>query len=102
LLVSRWPLAQLWRIHQPDYAGEMTVDFAAGPERVLVHRPAFRVCVTALPAAEYAFLAAAHEGLRFDEALARATAVDPEFVLETPLTRWVADRIVVDLVLASE
>lgn len=102
LLESRWPLAQLWQVHQPDYAGAMTVIFDAAPERVLVYRPVFRVCVTALDAAEYAFLAAAQAGLRLVEAFARATAADPDFVLDSRLTRWVADRIVIDLAVMPE
>ena len=96
LLESRWPLAQLWRIHQPGYAGAMAVAFDTGPERVLVYRPEFRVCVLALDPAEHAFLAAAHDGLRLDEAFARAATAEPDFVLDTCLTRWVADRIIID------
>src|SRR5687767_8407646 len=48
LLASDWPLARIWVVHQDDYAGEVAVDLRSGPNRILVHRPRWRVQVRAL------------------------------------------------------
>lgn len=97
LLESRWPLARLWEVHQEGYAGERSVDFDAGPERVLVHRPEFRVAVDAISAGAYRFLEGALAGRPLGELLQAALAEEPGFDLGTALREWVATGIVVDL-----
>jgi hypothetical protein len=53
LLESRWPVARIWEVHQDGYAGEISVDLESGPERILVHRPHFRVQVAPVSAGAY-------------------------------------------------
>jgi hypothetical protein len=100
LVESNWPLPRLWDVHQPGYAGAFDVDFDAGPHRALVHRPAFRVKVTALDAASFAFLSRATAGDSIAAALASARAVDACFTLDAGLRQWVAGRVIVDLTLS--
>jgi hypothetical protein len=75
LLLDRWPVARIWQIHQDDYAGEFSVDFDAGPERILISRPLFRVEVTAFqqaPSGSCRMRSAASIAQSLDAALARA------------------------------
>lgn len=94
LVESRWPVASLWRAHQPD--GDLdTVDPGSGAERALVFRPHYRVDVRAVDAGEHAFLAAVLAAETFETALRNACAADPSFALERVLARCVADRVIV-------
>ncbi|MGB8434672.1 MAG: DNA-binding domain-containing protein [Burkholderiales bacterium] len=96
LLVSDWPLARIWTVHQDDYAGEFVVDLDAGPDRVLVHRPHWAAAVQAIGAGDHRFLAAALENARLGDALEAAAAEDSGFDPATALARWVDAGVVVD------
>ena len=48
LLESDWPFARIWTVHQDDFEGNIEVDLDAGRDRVLIHRPVWRVQVLAL------------------------------------------------------
>jgi hypothetical protein len=89
LLVSDWPLARIWVVHQDDYAGEVAVDLRGGPDRILVHRPRWRVQVRSLAPADYRFLDMARQGKRLGEALEAAAAEDPAFDPSFALAGWV-------------
>ena len=97
LLESPWPLARIWEVHQEDYAGKIAVDLDAGPDRILVHRPGWRVQVSPLAPGEYRFLAAARDGAALGEALEAALSAVPGFDASTALARWVAASVIVDL-----
>lgn len=96
LLVSRYPLARIWEIHQTDYAGEFSVQFEGGPFHVLVSRPRYRVQAGAIGAGEYAFLAATASGAMLSDALDEALRFDPTFVLGAALRAWVESLVVID------
>jgi hypothetical protein len=100
LIASRWPLARLWQIHQPDYEGAFDADLSLA-ERVLVFRPHYRVRVRALDAGAFAFLSGAASGELLGSAVAAACAADPAFSLDVHLQGWIADRIIVDLALRA-
>ena len=87
LLESHWPLGRIWTVHQDDYEGEIAVDLDAGPDRILVHRPRWRVQVLSLGPADFRFLEALREGRELGEAL--DAALDEAFDVSTALARWV-------------
>ena len=89
LLESPWPLSRIWTVHQDDYEGAIEVDLAAGPERILVHRPRWRVQVRALAPSDFRFLDSIGNLLPLGEALEAALGEDPEFDAATALARWV-------------
>jgi len=93
-LESRWPVARIWEIHQDDFAGEFAVDLDAGPECALVHRPGFRVAVTALGPGACRFLEQAAAGSSIAAALEAALAAEPRFDLAAALREWTADGII--------
>lgn len=90
LLESAWPLAAIWQAHQPG-GDPASVDLAAGPERVLVLRPAWRVEVRALTRGDFHFLAGLGGGL--GAALEAAVAADAQFHPATALARWVREGV---------
>lgn len=99
LMRSRWPVASLWRAHQPlehdaanafpspDQGGELALAWRDGRNRVQVRR---------LLPAEFAFLDACKRHLPLAEALERALDEDLEFDFGVSLQRWVNDQVIVD------
>lgn len=94
LLRSDWPLARLWEVHQDEFAGEFSVDFAAGVERILIHRPAWRVQVRSITLGDYRFLAGAGRGETLGAALEAACALDISLDASTALAKWVQAGVV--------
>lgn len=92
VLRSAWPLARIWAVHQDDYEGEIDVDLGSGPDRLLVHRPRWRVQVRALGAGDYDFLEAARRGERLGDAL-EAGANDAAFDASSALARWINEGV---------
>jgi hypothetical protein len=95
LLVSHWPLGRLWDVHQDDYAGAIDVDLAAGPDRILVHRPRWRAAVTPLAPGDFGFLDGIGRGESLGAAL-EAAATDPDFDPGVALAHWVAEGVIVN------
>jgi hypothetical protein len=94
LLRSDWPLARLWEMHQDGFAGEFSVDFSAGVERILIHRPDWRVQVRSIALGDFRFLAGAGRGETLGAALEAACALDAAFDASTALATWVQARAV--------
>lgn len=101
ILASSYPVFRIWEVHQDDYRGDIAVDLASGTERVVVHRPQFRVAVAALSGGEYRFLGAIVQGKLLGDALQEAVAIDAGFDLSQSLQRWIAANIVVGLDVAA-
>ena len=97
---SDHPIARIWTIHQPDYAGEFSVDWGAG-ETALVARDGFIVTVSALGAGEAAFMAHALEGAGLGDAAAQALRVDPAFDLGALLGRAIDANLICGFALAQ-
>jgi len=96
LLHSRWPLARIWEVHQDGYAGEFSVDLESGPQRILVHRPRFRVQVAPLSPGAYRFVQGAAGGSSISTALQVAMAEEQEFDFPAALCAWVEAAVIVD------
>lgn len=93
LMVSDWPLGRIWEVHQDGYEGEVAVDLGAGPDRILVHRPRWRVDVCALPAGDYAFLHSLACGAGLGDALEAAVRDDPAFDPASAPAHWVQSGV---------
>jgi hypothetical protein len=88
LLQSEWPLAQIWHAHQEGGEPE-SVDLSAGPDRVLVHRPEWRVEVCSLRPGDYRFLERLGSGAGLGAALEAAAVEDPGFVPRVAFAAWI-------------
>jgi uncharacterized protein len=89
LLDSPWPLGRLWTVHQDDYEGEVDVDLRTGPDRILGHRPRWRVLVRSLAPGDFCFLHSLTNGAELGEALEAAAQADASFDVPSALVRWV-------------
>ena len=78
LVVSPWPVDQIWRTNRAADAEPKPVTLDAGPARVLVRRAENEIELAALGEAEAALLLALDRGARLGEALDAATAAQPE------------------------
>jgi hypothetical protein len=87
-LDSLWPLADIWRVNDEGYSGDMTVDFALGARLVILRRDGL-VHVEPLTDGEAAFLDALTVGDSLETAAASALAADPAFDLGAGLARFV-------------
>jgi hypothetical protein len=96
-VLTATPATSIWLAHQPGSDGHFAVDVDAGPERALVHRPAWRVEVARLAPAPHAFLVACEAGATLIVALQQAQAHDATFGLDAHLAGWVRDRVIVEL-----
>ena len=94
LLASDWPLGRIWRVHQDDYEGPVDVDLACGPDRIVVHRPLWRVQVQSLAPGDCRFLESVLAGAALGAALEAARALDASFDASTALAMWVQARVV--------
>ena len=94
LLVSEWPLARLWAVHQEDYVGDTDIHVQRGFDRVLILRPRWRVEVRAVAPGDYRFLAEAGRGAALGHALQAAAEVDPGFDPASALALWVSRGVV--------
>ncbi len=99
VIESPYPIAHLWTIHQAGYAGEFAVDWAI-PERALVARHDFLVTVSALAAADAAFVEQVRGGSTLVAAAGAALAIAPDFDLGAFLARAMACGLVCGFTLA--
>lgn len=97
MLASQWPLAKLWAVHQDGLHDIGATDLAAGPDRILVHRPFWRAEVYSLAPGDYRFLKSALSGATLGSALEAAVAHEPAFDPASALSRWVRAGVIVRL-----
>jgi hypothetical protein len=93
LLAAEWPVARIWHAHQ-EGGDPAQVDLGAGPELALVHRPGWRVEVTALRAGDYRFLERLMAGAALGPALEAAVEADSAFVPRVALAAWVQAGVI--------
>ncbi|TDR80394.1 DNA-binding domain-containing protein [Paludibacterium purpuratum] len=88
VLVSVWPLYDIWRVNQPTHHGSCQVDFSLAQSVLVSRRPDAGVVVTALETAEAAFVRALDAGCSLYQAL----SVVPDtasFDLQSSLSRLI-------------
>jgi hypothetical protein len=96
LLASPFPLFDIWRVNQPEYEGDMQLDWKTAGDHLLVFRPDVEVEMRQLDAASFAFLSALCEGHTLEVAASNGFAVDEQFPLQTKLIEFVQMNLVVD------
>ena len=96
VIESPYPIARIWTIHQPGYAGEFSVDWDRA-DTALVARDGFAVVVTDCGAADALFIRASLAGAPLGDAAAAALATHPDFDLGALLGRAIAARRVCGL-----
>jgi hypothetical protein len=90
---SHYPIARVWRIHQPDFDGEFRVDWSVR-ECALVAREGFRVVVSPLGAGDAAFIASSLAGAALGVSAEVALAAEPGFDLGRLLARLMTANVI--------
>jgi len=93
LVRSAFPIARIWTIHQPGFAGEFGVDWERA-ETALVAREGFAVTVVDCAPADAVFIEASLAGAPLGDAAAAALDHHPDFDLGALLARAIAARLV--------
>jgi len=92
LLRSRYPVLQVWKMHQPGYSGGDRVDLdGAHGDRLLVRREGGRASIERLGEGEHEWLCALADGAPFALAVDRAVWAAPGFDLGEALRVRVSD-----------
>lgn len=86
---SSWPLNEIWRVNQPDFFGDMQIDFTQDC-RLLLWRTPRGTQLSALSKAEAALLDELLAGRALAGAVEMALEQDADFDLGTSLQRWIA------------
>jgi hypothetical protein len=102
LVSSAFPILRIWYANQPDGDADQIIDLRQGGEHVLVQRTRDMVEISALSAADFAFLAAMAAGETL--ATAATTAADraaTDFDVGRALRRHVSAGVIVDFHLGA-
>lgn len=102
LLASAYPILRIWRVNQPDDAGDATVNLADGGVRLLVVRRGLDVVIEPLGAGDDALLRAFAAGQTLEQAGAAALAREPDYDLPAALRRHVARATIADFSIAGD
>jgi hypothetical protein len=84
LVRSRFPIARIWHVNQPQNADVPTLDMSVA-ENVLVTRPRHEVIGRQIGAGDAAFVAAVVDGVTLDTASTLALESEPGFDLQAAL-----------------
>lgn len=90
LLHSAFPVLRIWQVHHQDESADRSVDFAAGPDHLLIRREAAVPVIERIPAGDCAWLAALADGADLAGALEAALAADRDFDLGNALRAHIA------------
>ncbi|MBL8521464.1 MAG: DUF2063 domain-containing protein, partial [Betaproteobacteria bacterium] len=96
LLSSPYPLAAIWRVNQPDFAGDQRIDWDTGGDRLCVRRDGHAVTFDVLAEPALRFLSALSCEAPFEAAADAALAVDADFDLQGFLLASVQSRVIAD------
>lgn len=95
LVNSAFPIFEIWRVNQPDYEGDQSIDLDAGGESVLVIRPDLVVELQKLDQADARFLQNLATGNNLEKATQAALKNSDDFDLETSLARYLVSGALV-------
>jgi hypothetical protein len=99
LVSSPYPIARIWRTHQPDAPVEPPIDLAEGRCRLILLREDDAVVWREVGGAEYVFLYALKAGRPIEQALASASATGGTFDLVGLLSMLVSSGALAGLIL---
>jgi hypothetical protein len=103
LISSVYPILRVWEVNQPEFEGDMTVDWNAVGDHLLIRRENIdarslmaEIALESLPAASLAFLSALTQRETLEVAAEAALKKDSEFDLQGFLIRSVQSGVIVD------
>ena len=90
-IASSFPVFSIWQVNQPDYRGDLQVDFGSPPDRLRIRREPDGVALDRIGAGEFAWLATLSHGAPLGAAIELARDADAAFDLGTALHRFIGD-----------
>ncbi len=90
LVHSPFPIFRIWRVNQPDYEGDQSVDLDIGGESVLITRPGLVVELYKVEPVDARFLQSLTTGNNLDKATKAAIKYSENFDLEDSISRFFA------------
>ena len=90
LVNSPFPIFEIWRVNQPGYSGDQSVDLDTGDETVLLTRPGYEVELRRLEPDDARFLQRLTGGDSLERATEAAVELAPAFDLELALAKYLA------------
>lgn len=99
LVISPYPIWQIWEVNQPDYPGEPGVDLDAGGCRVLIWRQDGELRQQCISPGSTQVLEALGREQDLADACGQALTVEPHYDVGTDLQQWVASRVIADFTL---
>jgi hypothetical protein len=94
LMRSQYPVLRIWRVNQPEFSGDQTVNLNAGESRLLVIRREKAIDLQALGIGEYALLCALNRAEPLLSAVEYAQRYEPDFDLSSILKHLVDDQLI--------
>jgi hypothetical protein len=89
LISSPYPLSAIWRLNQPEYTGDMAIDWESEGEQLCVRREGYAAVFDVLDAPGMRFLSALSCHAPFEAAAGAALAVDSNADLQAMLIGFV-------------
>lgn len=96
LLDSDYPILSIWRVNQPDYEGDDSVNLSEGGVKLMIARRQLEIEFQLLSDGEFQWLSTLAQGRRFAEACRAALEVEPGFDLTRTLQQHVLQGTLVD------
>lgn len=97
LIESRFPLFEIWRVNQPDYEGDMLIDWDVGVNHLVVSREGVECTLRNVAPAIHTFLHSLANDASLESAADAAFAVDTDFDLQSALMDAIATRTIVGI-----
>lgn len=102
LVVSYYPILEIWRANQSCGDATRTIDVSSGDARLLVWRNGIDVAWRQLDAPEATFYAALMNGSTLTNACDMALAVDTTFEPTASLTNLIGNKLITDFSIATQ
>ena len=102
LMSSLFPVDRIWRMCQPNFDRDGSIDLSEGGADLLVRRQGFHVMVETVQPGEFAMLVALSTGHDFAEAYDIARGVDEGFDPAAFLQKHVLTGVLVDFALPAD
>lgn len=95
LMQSTYPVVDIWRVNQDNYAGDQTLDLDSGGVNVLLLRKKQEIELHVIDQPDYQILHAMMQGERLDGCLDAAFGIDRNFDLSIFLSKYINNKTIV-------
>jgi hypothetical protein len=97
LMSSHFPLFNIWRVNQPDYVGEMAIDWDVPGDHLVISREGVACTLRSVSEAHFRFLEALLAGEPLESAADVGFAVDASFDLQSALIDAIHSHLITEL-----